>query len=80
MPAVVDPVTGLELFELSHRWGMYMAILFDLARTAPQRATDQIFSAGIPRDRDREAIKNSSPASAFCAGQVMYVDGGFTAG
>ncbi len=78
MPAVVDPVTGLELFELSHRWGMYMAILFDLAPTAPQRATDQIFSAGIPRDREREAIKNS--ASAFCTGQVMYVDGGFTAG
>src|ERR1700683_2180022 len=26
MPAVVDPVTGLELFELSHRWGMYTPI------------------------------------------------------
>src|SRR5580704_9011387 len=26
MPAVVDPATGLELFELSHRWGMYTPI------------------------------------------------------
>lgn len=26
MPAVVDPVTGLEYFELSHRWGMYTPI------------------------------------------------------
>ena len=24
MPAVIDPVTGLELYELSHRWGMYV--------------------------------------------------------
>ncbi len=26
MPAVIDPVTGLELYELSHRWGMYTPI------------------------------------------------------
>jgi kynurenine formamidase len=26
MPAVVDPVTGLEYYELSHRWGMYTPI------------------------------------------------------
>ena len=26
MAAVVDPVTGLELYELSHRWGMYTPI------------------------------------------------------
>ena len=26
MPAIVDPVTGLELYELSHRWGMYTPI------------------------------------------------------
>jgi len=26
MPAVVDPVSGLELYELSHRWGMYTPI------------------------------------------------------
>jgi kynurenine formamidase len=26
MPAVIDPVSGLELFELSHRWGMYTPI------------------------------------------------------
>ncbi|HMG78594.1 MAG TPA: cyclase family protein [Xanthobacteraceae bacterium] len=26
MPAVIDPVSGLELYELSHRWGMYTPI------------------------------------------------------
>ena len=26
MPAVIDPVNGLELYELSHRWGMYTPI------------------------------------------------------
>ena len=26
MPAVVDPVSGLEFYELSHRWGMYTPI------------------------------------------------------
>ncbi len=26
MPAVVDPVTGMEYYELSHRWGMYTPI------------------------------------------------------
>src|SRR3982750_504309 len=26
MPAVKDPVTGLEFYELSHRWGMYTPI------------------------------------------------------
>ena len=26
MPAVVDPVSGLEYYELSHRWGMYTPI------------------------------------------------------
>jgi kynurenine formamidase len=26
MPAVTDPVSGLELYELSHRWGMYTPI------------------------------------------------------
>src|ERR1700733_903191 len=26
MPAVVDPVSGLNLYELSHRWGMYTPI------------------------------------------------------
>ncbi len=26
MPVVKDPVTGLELYELSHRWGMYTPI------------------------------------------------------
>ena len=26
MPAVIDPVSGLEFYELSHRWGMYTPI------------------------------------------------------
>src|ERR1700751_5138273 len=26
VPAVIDPVSGLELYELSHRWGMYTPI------------------------------------------------------
>src|SRR5258708_13396940 len=26
MPAVIDPVSGLELYELSHRWRMYTPI------------------------------------------------------
>src|SRR6202043_1966877 len=26
MPAVIAPVRGLELYELSHRWGMYTPI------------------------------------------------------
>jgi kynurenine formamidase len=26
VPAVIDPVTGLEFYELSHRWGMYTPI------------------------------------------------------
>src|SRR6204780_5229720 len=26
MPAVIDPVSGLELYQLSHRWGMYTPI------------------------------------------------------
>jgi len=35
---------------------------------------------GEPEDLVGMAIYLLSPASDFCTGQVMYVDGGFTAG
>ena len=35
---------------------------------------------GEPEDLVGMAIYLLSPASDFCTGQIMYVDGGFTAG
>ena len=38
------------------------------------------FSMGEAEDLVGMAIYLLSPASDFCTGQVMYIDGGFTAG
>ena len=39
MPAVVDPVSGLEFYELSHRWGMYTPIFPGYEEIKLQRIT-----------------------------------------
>jgi kynurenine formamidase len=39
MPAVIDPVSGLELYELSHRWGMYTPIFPGYEETKLERIT-----------------------------------------
>ena len=47
MPAVIDPVTGLEFYELSHRWGMYTPIF-------PRLRGDQARTHHAPRQAGRD--------------------------
>jgi hypothetical protein len=79
MPVVIDPVSGLELYELSHRWGMYTPIFPGYEEIKLERITHHakqgvmthkittIFHTSCPA-RLRSAIWNcksfSAPASS----------------
>ena len=62
---LTDLTQKLWADETMHAWG---------TANTPQRRL------GLPEDMVGTAIFLASPASAFLTGQILYVDGGFTAG
>ncbi|MCA9172552.1 MAG: SDR family oxidoreductase, partial [Planctomycetales bacterium] len=62
------------LTDLTHKlWSDPKMLEWGIANT-PQRRL------GVPQDLVGTAIFLAAPASAFMTGQILYVDGGFTAG
>ena len=65
---------GFILTDLTHKlWSDPKMLEWGIANT-PQRRL------GVPQDLVGTAIFLAAPASAFMTGQILYVDGGFTAG